>query len=376
VRPEPPPARPDYVDIGWPSLVLVASVLVILVVAVDLARAVQDTIVYVLLALVGALALDRVVVAVARWLRLPRVGAVAVVVTAGVAVASLVTFLLVPALVRQGEDLGRDAPAVLDDLTRLPVIGRVLRENDVPAEAQRWLDQLPERVATNLDVVVGTAQLTVSLTFNAALTLLLLVLLLIEGPALLTMGRNLLPLRWRGAAGPLGRSLYVVVGRYAVGSLLLAAMAGTAAFLIGITLAVPLAALAGVWAFLWNFVPQLGGLFGGAGLVLLALTHDPSAAVLALVAWLVYMQIENRLVQPVVIGRAVQLSALTTMVAALVGAAVSGLIGAVLAVPLVAAAKAARSELHRSQVHRSQREGSGPPPQDRHRAQEDGEGRR
>jgi predicted PurR-regulated permease PerM len=342
---EPSGAEPTHVEVGWSSFVLVAAVVVVLVVTVYLASAVQDTIVDVLLALVGALALDRVVAAVGRWLRLPRAGAVAVVLAASAAVTALIAFLLAPAVVRQGERLGRDAPAVLDRLTRLPAIGGVLRDNNVPAEAQRWLDALPERVAANLDVVAGTAQATVSGTISAVLTMLLLVLLLIEGPGLLAVGRDLLPQPWRARAEPVGRSLYVVIGRYAVGSLLLAAMAGTAAFLIGITLAVPLAALAGLWAFVWNFVPQLGGLMGGAGLVLLALTRDPSSAVVALAAWLIYMQVENRLVQPVVVGRAVQLSPLTTIVAALVGASVAGIIGTVLAVPLVAAAKAAGAEL-------------------------------
>jgi putative heme transporter len=342
---EPEHTEPVYVEAGWSTFVLVAAVVVALVVTVYLVDAVQDTVVYILLALAGALALDRVVAAVGRWLRLPRAGAVAVVIAVALAVSAFIAFLLAPAVVRQGERLGRDAPAVIDDLTRLPVIGKVLRDNDVPAEAQRWLDELPERVAVNLDVVVGTAQATVSGTISAALTMLLLVLLLIEGPGLLAVGRNVLPHPWRARAEPVGRSLYVVIGRYAVGSLLLAAMAGTAAFLIGIALSVPLAALAGLWAFLWNFVPQLGGLMGGAGLVLLALTVDPSAALVALVVWLVYMQVENRLVQPVVVGRAVQLSPLTTMVAALVGAAVAGLIGIVLAVPLVAAAKIAGAEL-------------------------------
>jgi predicted PurR-regulated permease PerM len=326
---------------------LLAAVVVALVVAVNLALAVQDTLVYVLLALVGALALDRVVGAVGRWLRLPRAGAVAVVMTAALAVVVLVTSLLVPALVRQWQRLGRDAPAVLDDLATLPLIGRPLRENDVPAEAQRWLDELPERVTANLDVVVGTAQAALSFTVRAVVTLLLVVLLLIEGPALVSAGGALLPPRWRARAAPLGRSLYVVIGRYAVGSLLLAATAGTAAFLIGLALSVPLAVLAGLWAFVWNFVPQLGGLVGGAGLVLLALTNDASSALIAVVAWVISNQIENRLVQPVVIGRAVQLSALTTLIAALVGGAVAGIIGTVLAVPLVAAAKSARAELRK-----------------------------
>jgi predicted PurR-regulated permease PerM len=142
-----------------------------------------------------------------------------------------------------------------------------------------------------------------------------------------------------------GRSVYVVIGRYAVGSLLLAVVAGCAAFGIGLALSVPLVALAALWAFLWNFVPQLGGIVGGSMLVALALTTGLGPALVATVVWLLYVQVENRVVQPVVVGRAVQLSPLTTMVVALVGVAAAGLLGAVLAIPVAAAVNAARLEL-------------------------------
>jgi predicted PurR-regulated permease PerM len=117
------------------------------------------------------------------------------------------------------------------------------------------------------------------------------------------------------------------------------------AFLIGLGLSIPLVGLAALWVFLWNFIPQLGGGIGGAGLVALALTGGVIPAVIALVAWVVYLQLEHRLVMPVVVGRAVHLSPLATMVVGLMGAAVAGLLGAIIAIPLVAAVKAARTEL-------------------------------
>lgn len=340
------PTRRDRptVDVGWSSLLLVAAPLGGTVVLVDLARAVDDTVVHVVLALVLALALDRVVGLVERWASLPRISAVVAVVTAVAGVVAGTAALLAPAVVEQGERVRDDGPAVLDDLVQLPVVGRSLQENDVPAQAQQWLETAPERL-TSLDELLGTAQLAALQAVGVAETLLLLVLLLAEGPALVRGGLRLMPLAWQPTARRLGTSVYVVVGRYAVGSALLALLAGLAAFVIGLALDVPLAAVAALWAFVWNFVPQLGGVMGGAALVLLALTAGPGSAFVVLVAWLVYTQVENRLVQPVVVGRAVQLTPLTTMVVALIGVAVAGLLGAVLAVPLVAAVKAARLEL-------------------------------
>jgi predicted PurR-regulated permease PerM len=332
-------------DLEWGSLVVFAAVMATAVVLLDLTRAVDDTVVHVLFALVGAFALDRLVRLVERSTRLPRQEAVLVVLAVAVALAAAVAMLLVPAVVDQAELLGDQAPAVLDDLTELPVVGQSLEENDVPEHAQRWLEEFPDRVTADADALLGTAQQAVFQVAGVATTLLLLVLLLLEGPTLTTAARRLLPARWRNRADAMGRSVYVVIGRYAVGSVLLALMAGTAAFLLGLAMSVPLVPLAALWAVLWNFVPQLGGVVGGAGLVALALTEDLTSALVVAVIWLVYMQVENRVVQPVVVGRAVQLSPLTTFVVALLGVAVAGLVGAVLAIPVVAAVNAARLEM-------------------------------
>ncbi|CAN5263866.1 hypothetical protein BH24ACT10_BH24ACT10_09600 [soil metagenome] len=331
------------VDVGWSSLLLVAGLLVGTVVLIDLSQAVDDTVLHLVLAALGALALDRVVALVQRVARLPRAAAVlVVVVVVGLAVAGAVA-LLAPAVVEQVDRIGVEAPAVLADLAELPVIGRSLQENDVPEQAQQWLDELPGSVS--VEGVLGTARAAAFQAAGVVQALLLLVLLLVEGPALVEAARSAVPLRWRPAAARTARSVHVVVGRYAVGSLLLALMAGTAAFGIGLALGVPLVALAALWAFLWNFVPQLGGVVGGSGLVLLATAAGLRTALLTLVVWLVYVQVENRVVQPVVVGRAVSLSPLTTMVVALLGVAVAGLPGAVLAIPLVAAVNAALGEL-------------------------------
>lgn len=124
------------VDVGWSSLLLVAGLVVGTVVLIDLSQPVDDTVLHLVLAALGALALDRVVALVQRVARLPRAAAVLVVVVVGLAVAGAVA-LLAPAVVEQVDRIGVEAPAVLADLAELPVIGRSLQENDVPEQAQQ-----------------------------------------------------------------------------------------------------------------------------------------------------------------------------------------------------------------------------------------------
>jgi predicted PurR-regulated permease PerM len=87
-------------------------------------------------------------------------------------------------------------------------------------------------------------------------------------------------------------------------------------------------------------MPQIGGFLGAVPFVALGLTQSAVTGVTCLVVFLVYQQIENHLLQPMIIGRAVRLTPPATMVAALVGVAAGGVIGGMLAIPLLGASKA------------------------------------
>ncbi|MFP5322988.1 MAG: AI-2E family transporter, partial [Acidimicrobiia bacterium] len=106
-----------------------------------------------------------------------------------------------------------------------------------------------------------------------------------------------------------------------------------------LALGVPLAPLAGLWSMLTNLIPQIGGFLGGSFLVALALTEGPATAAIALVVFMVYQNLENNVIQPAVVGKAVDLTPPTTMLAALLGGAVAGVPGALVATPIVGAAK-------------------------------------
>ena len=102
----------------------------------------------------------------------------------------------------------------------------------------------------------------------------------------------------------------------------------------------PLAPIAGLWSMLTNFIPQIGGFLGGSFFVLLALTKSPLTALVAAAVFLGYQQFENNVVQPAVVGSAVNLTPPATMLAALIGGAAAGVPGALVATPLMGAAKA------------------------------------
>jgi predicted PurR-regulated permease PerM len=129
-----------------------------------------------------------------------------------------------------------------------------------------------------------------------------------------------------------------------VGSVVIAAIAGAAVFTIAVVGGVPLAPLLGRWATLSNFIPQVGGFLGGAPLVLLALTTGTTKALIILAVYLIYLQIENRVIPPVIVSKAVDISPFVAMVGVLVGGAAAGVVGAVLVTPLIGIAKSLQRE--------------------------------
>jgi putative heme transporter len=95
-----------------------------------------------------------------------------------------------------------------------------------------------------------------------------------------------------------------------------------------------------VWVSMWNLVPQIGGAAGGVPFVLLAFTQSPLTGVICAVVFILYLQMENNVIQPLLVGRAVALSPPATMAAALIGVSAGGVVGALLAVPFTGAVKA------------------------------------
>ena len=120
----------------------------------------------------------------------------------------------------------------------------------------------------------------------------------------------------------------------------MAVLDGAVVLVLGLILGVPLAPIAAIWAMVTNLIPQIGGFLGGSFFVLLAFSASPTKGLLALVLFVLYLQVENNVIQPAIVGQSMNLSPPTTMIAALIGGAVAGVPGALAVTPLVGTAKA------------------------------------
>ena len=154
----------------------------------------------------------------------------------------------------------------------------------------------------------------------------------------------------------LGREITRSVSGYMLGNLATSLIAGVVVFVTLTVLGVPFALLWALWVALVDFLPVVGGALAGIPTVLFAFTHSLVAGIVTLVVFVVYTQVENHILNPVVMSRTVRVNPLlvfvSVIVAAGIGSWVGGIFGgfaaALIAIPAAGAAQAIVRELWRS----------------------------
>lgn len=297
-------------------------------------NSVSRAIVWIVVASMIAVALDRPASFIERHARLGRSGAVAVVISVGVVLAVVVTLLGALNASSTTSEFSNDLPVILRDLETAPLVGNWLADHDAAVWLDQQLQDLPQRLAARGDVadylpVVGNRVL------DLLWTLLLAASLLIDGPRLAAALRRRVPAHRRRQTIRLTTVSLEAVSAYLGGAMVIAAINASVVLVVAISLGLALAPVLAAWAFIWNFVPQIGGFMGGFPLVVLALTAGPAQALVAAIVFVGYQFIENHVIQPKIIGDAIDVPPWVTLLAALSGGAMAGLLGAVVLTPLI-----------------------------------------
>jgi predicted PurR-regulated permease PerM len=322
------------------SAIPVAIAFAVLALAVWFVRSIPRTLTAAAIAALVALALNPIVEALKRRMGWHRRTAAGVVLIAGAVFVAVTLALITVPTIHEVQDFNKQIPRTVKDLGDLPIVGSRLKDAKASEKVQKWLNDLPDRLAGNSTPIEHAAGAIADGVAAALFTILLAITLLLDGEYLVQSVRRVVPPDRREHADHIGRLVYNVVGRYIAGTLFVAALAGIVMLTGALVLGVPLAPLIAVWVAITNPIPQVGGFMGGAVFVLLGLTQGALVGLACLAIFLVYQQVENHVLQPVIIGRAVRLSPPATMVAALVGVSAGGLVGGLFAIPLLGATKA------------------------------------
>jgi predicted PurR-regulated permease PerM len=205
---------------------------------------------------------------------------------------------------------------------------------------------------TAISITKGVISMVVGTITVAFLTFFMLV----EGPIWVERVYGLLPPesqpRWRRV----GYDVYRQVGGYVTGNLAISVIAGVSTTVVLIVMGVPFAVALGLIVAILDLIPLAGATIAGIIIGTVAFIHSIPAGIVVVVFFIVYQQVENHLLQPVVYNRTVALSPLTSLVAVLVGAEVAGILGALGAIPVAGAIQVLIVDFRRHRRERAEHE--------------------
>jgi len=199
-------------------------------------------------------------------------------------------------------------------------LGRLVRRYNV----QHWVQQNAPKLV-NIGQGLAKPALTLgkgafSLILELLTIFILILLLLLEGPKMRTsLLRNMVPSRAERYSRIARQVSHSVTG-YMLGNFLTSITAGAVVLVTLLLLGVPFPFLWALWVALVDFLPLVGGALAGIPVVLFALGHSLTAGVVTLVVFLVYTQVENHILNPVVMSRTVKINPLLVLISILVGA--------------------------------------------------------
>ena len=183
---------------------------------------------------------------------------------------------------------------------------------------------------TALSVTKSIVNAVIAIVTIAFLTL----FMLLEGPAWVERIYGLMPEesqpRWR----KVGSDIYRTVGGYVSGNLAISLIAGVTSTIVLLVLGVQYAVALGLVVGILDLIPLAGATIAAVIVSAVGFLHSTTAGIVLIVFFVLYQQLENHVLQPLVYGRTVQLSPLIVLVAVLMGAELAGVIGALGAIPV------------------------------------------
>jgi predicted PurR-regulated permease PerM len=347
------------------AILVAVAVVVATYLAGKLVYRLRDVILLIVVAGFVALILNPLVLAVQRWINpgrkaapdkpLPRRGwAVAVVTLLGLLVFTGLAVAFGYPLANAITHLADKLPGYVTSAEHgTGWIGHLVRKYHV----QKWVNSnAPKLISFGQGLAKPALTLgkgALSLIISMLTIFILVLLLLLEATkmrrAILGMMAPERAQRYSRMAREVNRS----VTGYMLGNFLTSIIAGLVVFVTLMIVGVPFPVLWALWVALVDFLPMIGGALAGIPTILFAFTHSTTAGVVTLVVFLVYTQVENHILNPVIMSRTVRVNPLLVLLSILVGASLGSWIGgvfgafvaALLAIPAAGALQVLTREL-------------------------------
>ena len=301
---------------------------------VEMIVTVRDVLLLIGVALFVAIGVEPAVSALAGH-KVPRWAAVTTVLVMGLAVVGGFLAAAIPPLAHQATQFVTQAPAMASGLQNHHSLLGQLTER---IHLQQRLHHILSGDASSLvNGLLGAGQVVFSALTSTLIVIVLIVYFVVDLPRIRATLYRLLPDSRRPRAILLGDEIFAKVGSYVLGNLLISLIAGTLTVTFLTIVGVPYALLLSIFVAILDLVPVIGSTIAGVVVCLVALSVSLPVCLATIGFFVVYRLAEDYLLVPRIIGRAVKIPALVTVVAVLVGGALLGIVGALVAIPAAAA---------------------------------------
>jgi len=272
-----------------------------------------------------------------RGLRRPL--SVAIVFVGLVGVFTALGFVVVPPVAQQGGLLADSAPRYLDDL----LSNRFIQDFDsryqvvekIQAEFQKLISD-GNFMSGVFGGVLGAGKALASGFFSFLTVLVLTLYFLVSLPKVKHAAYGMVPASRRPRVISLSEEIMRRVGGYAIGQVAVATINAILSWIMMSIVGIRYAAVLAVAVGFLGLLPMVGASLGAAVVAMVAFFDDPKKAAIALIYYVVYQQLENYVVAPKIMQRTISVPGAVTVVAALAGGTLLGILGALLAIPVAA----------------------------------------
>ncbi len=347
-RPAKPPISPaDYGALGVPinrshpfyfGFIATLGVLTAILFMRALAS-VSQIFVLILIALFLATGLNPAVEALRRR-NLSRASAVTVIFTLVIAFVIFFIFIVIPPVVSQGTQLINRAPQLLRELTNNTAINKLNNQYGIIDTLQIKLKSVTSNGTlffNSFGGVIGVGRSVLS-GFFSFLTVLVLTLYFITSlPQMVDLGLSLVPASRRERVGRLTEAIIGRFGSFVGSQIIIAMLASVFVLILSIVLGLPSPIAIAMIILVCGLIPLIGHFIGISIVTVIALTQSILLALIAFCAYVIYVQVENYLVTPRIMKKTMSVPGAVTIISALIGSSLLGLVGGLLAVPVAAA---------------------------------------
>lgn len=254
--------------------------------------------------------------------------------------AALFIWIAIPPLLEEIDSFINNAPQLVNDLKNNSFINDLNNRYGIVDSLEIRVNSVIKDgafVVTAFGGVVGVGRAFIS-GVVATITILVLTLYFLSSlDKVVKIALQLVPNSRRDRVAKLTNAIISRIGSFVGGQGIIAILAALFILVMGLIIGMPYTGPLSMLVLICGFIPLIGHFIGMTFVTLISLTDSPRTALIALALYIIYVQIENYVITPKIMRRSLSLPGLVTIIAALLGTSLLGLVGGLLAVPIAAA---------------------------------------